>query len=446
VSGSRGGGASDRRALASSEKPVTNLTAVGTVVGGSIANAIDAVARNGTRHPLVFWPAFGTSIVNVGVSNNSAANCPSDGMFKVAYGQPTDLYGFPERCIYPLLTIQHHGGLNFSNPVGVNSTINGFGDPSCAPNPYAPTYAFIEGVGYTPGKDFFVACYDWRTTPFTDVGSDGAHLQRAQSLVEQAYNNSNGTKVYLMAHSNGPLYVLALLASMSAQWRQTYVAGFIPIAGNWIGQGSLYSELLSGQSLFDGSPNAASAPAFASWPSSYLSASFPGQYNDSETIIVHQGAKNYTPSDSSELYTDAGIPYAATLAPLFQGNMTPSNTSPDTNFYGFYGSGLPTLVGSTYSNLSVGASFIDGGNIYLDGDGNQEYIDNLAALEWNAKLSPCYHYELNEIKGVEHVMLTSNPAVLQKIANIMFTNPPGISSQCAATPGSSSNTIATNSG
>ena len=79
------------------------------------------------------------------------------------------------------------------------------------------------------GRDFFVACYDWRTTPFTDVGSDGAHLQRARSLVEQAYNNTNGTKVYLMAHSNGPLYALALLSSMSAQWRQTYI-GMSPLS------------------------------------------------------------------------------------------------------------------------------------------------------------------------------------------------------------------------
>ena len=79
------------------------------------------------------------------------------------------------------------------------------------------------------GRDFFVACYDWRATPFTDVGSDGAHLQRARSLVEQAYNNTNGTKVYLMAHSNGPLYALALLSSMSAQWRQTYI-GMSPLS------------------------------------------------------------------------------------------------------------------------------------------------------------------------------------------------------------------------
>ena len=66
-------------------------------------------------------------------------------------------------------------------------------------------------------------------------------------------------------------------------------AGYIPIAGNWIGQGATYTFLLSGQSLFDSSPYPASAPAFASWPSTYMSASFPNSYNESETIIVHRG-------------------------------------------------------------------------------------------------------------------------------------------------------------
>ena len=28
------------------------------------------------------------------------------------------------------------------------------------------------------GSDFQVACYDWRMTPFQDVGTDGPHLQR----------------------------------------------------------------------------------------------------------------------------------------------------------------------------------------------------------------------------------------------------------------------------
>ena len=75
-----------------------------------------------------------------------------------------------------------------------------------------------------------VACYDWRTTPGVDVGSDGPHLQRAQELVEAAYTNSGGLPVYLVGHSNGPLYALALVRAMSAEWRQKYIGEPLPLA------------------------------------------------------------------------------------------------------------------------------------------------------------------------------------------------------------------------
>lgn len=68
-----------------------------------------------------------------------------------------------------------------------------------------------------------MACYDWRTTPYADVGTDGAHLARARQLVEQAYANSGGLPVYLLGHSNGPLYALALLRTMTVEWRAKYV-------------------------------------------------------------------------------------------------------------------------------------------------------------------------------------------------------------------------------
>ena len=42
-------------------------------------------------------------------------------------------------------------------------------------------------------------------------------------MVEQAYNASGGLPVYLMGHSNGPLYLLALMNTTTPAWRQQYV-------------------------------------------------------------------------------------------------------------------------------------------------------------------------------------------------------------------------------
>ena len=46
---------------------------------------------------------------------------------------------------------------------------------------------------------------------------------QAKALVEQAYNASGGLPVYLMGHSNGPLYLLALMNTTTPEWRQQYV-------------------------------------------------------------------------------------------------------------------------------------------------------------------------------------------------------------------------------
>ena len=93
-----------------------------------------------------------------------------------------------------------------------------------------------------------------------------------------------------------------------------HAAGFIPIAGNWIGQGLTYSYLLSGQSVLNGAPYPGSARAFASWPSTYLSASYPSQYNQSETIIINQGM----PLDRCSLCCWARISACPSPRPSYQ--------------------------------------------------------------------------------------------------------------------------------
>ena len=67
-------------------------------------------------------------------------------------------------------------------------------------------------------------------------------------------------------------------------------AGFIAYAGNWEGQGLNYNQLFSGASLFDNSVYTASAPAYESWPSTYMSSASPSYFGTSEVIIQTSGA------------------------------------------------------------------------------------------------------------------------------------------------------------
>ena len=63
------------------------------------------------------------------------------------------------------------------------------------------------------------------------------------------------------------------------------VAGFVSYAGNFAGQGSTLSFLFSGMSLFASEYYAASAPAYETWPGSYMSMGDPKIFNDSEVFL-----------------------------------------------------------------------------------------------------------------------------------------------------------------
>ena len=52
--------------------------------------------------------------------------------------------------------------------------------------------------------------------------------------------------------------------------------------------------------------------------------------------------------------------------------------------------GIQTLVGVTLPALSPQNGTANG-NFYLDGDGNQEYIDNLSVEVWNSTNGYCGH-------------------------------------------------------
>ena len=107
-----------------------------------------------------------------------------------------------------------------------------------------------------------------------------------------------------MAHSNGPLYAQYLLTHTSQQWKDKYIHGFTPIAGNWPGQGWLYILLFTGFNIptvsypTDPANAATSAAMYESHPSTYMSASDPAYFGKEVVIRVGPGGKEYTPQDA----------------------------------------------------------------------------------------------------------------------------------------------------
>ncbi|MBK5334053.1 MAG: hypothetical protein JJD93_18900, partial [Ilumatobacteraceae bacterium] len=191
--------------------------------------------------PIVLFPAWHFTRLEVTVHNQHVdPNCPSTGTFEdLAFFDPGPT--FSQVCRDELLTLRYDADSHkpmprrFSEQRGVKVTIADYGLTSSAPA-YEPMYQALEAAGYTRDSNIRVAGYDARLTP--DMGG---FLQRSKHLIEETYRQNGQRPVHLVGHSNGPIYVQYLLTHTSQEWKDKYIHGFTPLAGNFPGQGLGYA-------------------------------------------------------------------------------------------------------------------------------------------------------------------------------------------------------------
>ena len=226
------------------------LSVVAIAALASAAGSATVSPSAGGRTPVVLFPAFHFTKLAVTVHNQTVdPACPRSGHFEDWYQNPNSPGGFSQVCRDELLTLRYDPDPSlpmprrFSNQLGVSVSIIDYGDTASAPF-YGALYQRLEAAGYTADKNIRVAGYDARLTP--DLGG---FLPRTIKLIEQTYRANGDRPVQLVGHSNGPLYAQYLLTHTSRAWRNTYIHGFTPIAGNFPGQGSLYSILFTGLNI-----------------------------------------------------------------------------------------------------------------------------------------------------------------------------------------------------
>ena len=185
------------------------------------------------------------------------------------------------------LSYRPHGAweTRFGDGKGVNVGIEDYGKVASAPF-YQPMFDALRAAGYTLDRNVRVAGYDARLTP--DLGG---FLERTQRLIEDTYRDNGDRPVHLVGHSNGPLYAQYLLTHTSQAWKDKYIHGFTPIAGNLPGQGSVYPLVFTGLNVQDFSfpttpENARSSSLMLlSAPSSYMSMGDPRVFDSRETVV-----------------------------------------------------------------------------------------------------------------------------------------------------------------
>jgi lecithin-cholesterol acyltransferase len=402
---------------------------VAVVVMATIAVApmpIVASAGHGSsseRTPIVLFPAWHFTRLTVSVHNQRVdQNCPRSGTFEdlVLFdpGLP-----FSQVCRDELLTLRYNPDRHkpvrqrFSEQRGVTVTIADYGLTSSAPA-YEPMYQALEAAGYTREHDIRVAGYDARLTP--DMGG---FLERSKRLIETTYRENGSRPVHLVGHSNGPIYVQYLLTHTSQEWRDKYIQGFTPLAGNFPGQGLGYALMFVGVNIsdlgFPATPENAisSATMFLSHPSTFITASDPRIFGDDEIVIRDQSTgTDYTPQDYHALFDDAGLSWVNPIADYYIGGVPFADPDhfPNVDVYAEKGSGIETLVGLGLADLTVGQLVTDTTEFFTrDGDVNQEDITNDAVRVWQAM--PCFHFSLTDNPGVDHFALPSNAAVLGRL-------------------------------
>ncbi|GIH26557.1 hypothetical protein Aph01nite_48670 [Acrocarpospora phusangensis] len=392
------------------------------MVSLGVAAGPPAAAEPYERPPVVLFPAFHFTRLEVTVRDQTTApGCPGSGVFQDWFRNDRPS-AFSQVCRDRLLTLRYRDDpsvpmrARFAEQPGVTVRLLDYGSTRSAPY-YEALYRRLEVAGYERDEDIRVAGYDARLTP--DMGG---FLRRTRRLIEDAYLDNGGRPVHLVGHSNGPLYAQYLLTHSSRAWRDRYIHGFTPIAGNMPGQGLMYQLVFTGQNIQDfgypttGENARSSARMYQSAPSTYMSAADPAVFGSRE-VVIRDGStgRSYTPRDYRRLFADAGLRTAGKIAEHYIGfvRFRDPESFPGVDVYAEKGSGLPTVVGARLKDLTTGQIADPAGFLRRDGDGNQEDITNDAVLVWRAMRR--HRFSLTDNPRVDHGQLPNDRALLNRL-------------------------------
>src|SRR5256885_821796 len=232
---------------------VFGVVAAAVALAGFVLSAGASASKprqEGGLTPIVLFPAYHFTRLVVTVHDQRIdLACPRSGSFEDFFPNPSPSTSSSQLCRDELMTLSYRPRgaweRRFGNAKGVDVGIEDYGKVASAPF-YQPMFDALRAAGYTLDRNVRVAGYDARLTP--DLGG---FLERTKRLIEDSYRDNGDRPLHLVGHSNGPLYAQYLLTHTSQAWKDKYIHGFTPIAGNLPGQGSVYPLVFTGLNVQD---------------------------------------------------------------------------------------------------------------------------------------------------------------------------------------------------
>lgn len=420
---------------------VSNLLQVVIVLIGSLSLVHPKEIRDTSNiqpAPLVFVPTTGGSILRVQVANQEfAPDCPTSAKCAVYFGAKTDTEGVSATCAQRYLRLIAAEGRDMSSHIfinqnGVTVNVQDFGTTRCAaPLYHSKFFPALAAAGYNEGVNLFVGCWDWRLTidiealdPLQPSSSPPVAPQLVM-LVENAFRTNNDTRVVLVGHGTGVLYLKYLLDRMPRVWVKTYVEGLVSIAGNVAGTESSLNMVLRGWDFTTMQPAPGLVNVTETFPNLLAAMPDPEWFGNTTVVQVFTDrgdTKNFTISQYEKLFTSLGRIEAAHIAPQFVGQYLRPAVPPPTNVLAFI-SLIPRSTPTTliYENVTLAGVVLGLGDRVISAASTKAF------LSWQRANTSCEvkvsHMEsLQDAQGPavpdHYSLFLSQEALTHIIANI----------------------------
>lgn len=402
-----------------------------------------------TLQPVIFFPGLGGSSLEAEIDKNykPAWECFQKWGW---WGIWINLYeALVQTCWFDNLQATYNETTQqFNNQPGVKIRPKDFGglegvdkldhfdDPFGLTDYFMPIIDALAGIGYEGGKTMFGAPYDWRLS--TDdlmtsdiVGNNYTWEENVVMLVEKAFEVS-GQKSHLLSHSMGGPTVLYFLNRRTLEWKEKYVASFIPIAGPFTGAFKSLKSMISGDnlgfyiplidysllSLADITRNfrtsgggAVLVPDASFYP------------EDQVFVSTKNPPKNYTASEFAQMFLDMKDPLTSKIVDKTK-DLISNLVHPQTPSYCLYGYGLPTEIAATYDSLpdaidqvnSHQPTFVDYSNL---GDGTVPLFSLIECKNWIDREHTTHKVNCKEYNVTSHTQILKDEELIYDLLEIV---------------------------